>query len=39
MAKKEKQIRNKIIWKNELRLAPGYIILTLWVIFTFVLLG
>lgn len=29
----------KVNWKKELRLAPGYIILLLWVLFTFVLLG
>lgn len=34
-----KQYKEKINWKNELRLAPGYLILTLWVLFTFVLLG
>lgn len=34
-----KQYKEKINWKNELRLAPGYLILTLWVVFTFVLLG
>ena len=26
-------------WRRELRLAPGYIILSLWVLFTFILLG
>lgn len=31
--------REKINWKKELRLAPGYLILTTWIIFTFVLLG
>lgn len=34
-----KLYKEKINWKNELRLAPGYLILTLWVLFTFVLLG
>lgn len=34
-----KQHKDKVNWKKELRLAPGYIILTIWVIFTFVLLG
>lgn len=35
----EKQKVKKVNWKKELRLAPGYIILLLWVIFTIVLLG
>lgn len=40
MAKvKEKKIRDKFNWKKELKLAPGYIIIIAWVIFTFVLLG
>ncbi|MDA3730617.1 carbohydrate ABC transporter permease [Niameybacter massiliensis] len=34
-----KQYKDKVNWKKELRLAPGYLILTIWVIFTFVLLG
>lgn len=36
---KEKQVRDRVNWHKELRLAPGYIILSLWVLFTFVLLG
>ncbi len=39
MAKKEKKIKDKINWKKELSLLPGYIIVTLWVIFTFVLIA
>ncbi len=36
---KEKKVRDRVNWHKELHLAPGYIILTLWVLFTFVLLG
>ena len=36
---KEKEVRDRVNWHREFRLAPGYIILTLWVLFTFVLLG
>ena len=36
---KQPKMRARINWRNELRLAPGYITLTLWVIFTFVLIG
>lgn len=36
---KEKKVRERVNWKRELRLAPGYIILLIWVLFTFVLLG
>ncbi len=36
---KEKEIRDRVNWKKELHLAPGYIVLLLWVLFTFVLLG
>ena len=32
-------MRERVNWHRELRLAPGYIILTLWVLFTFFLLG
>ena len=39
MAKKEKKYRDPVNWKRELRLAPGYLILILWITFTFVLLG
>lgn len=34
-----KQYKDKINWKKELQLAPGYLILSLWVVFTFILLG
>lgn len=34
-----KRKRHYINWRKELRLTPGYLILTLWVIFTVVLLG
>lgn len=36
---KEKKVREKVNWKKEVKLLPGYIILILWVVFTFVLLG
>lgn len=36
---KEKKVREKWNWKKEAKLLPGYIILILWVVFTFVLLG
>lgn len=36
---KEKVKRNKVNWKKEAKLLPGYLILCLWVLFTFVLLG
>lgn len=38
---KEKKIKvkKKIDWKHEMALAPGYIIVILWVAFTFMLLG
>ena len=36
---KEKKAREKFNLKKELKLAPGYIIVILWVVFTFVLLG
>lgn len=36
---KEKKVRTKVNWKKEAKLAPGYIILILWVLFTVVLLG
>lgn len=40
MAKeRENKVKTKINWKKEARLAPGYIIIIAWVIFTFVLLG
>lgn len=37
--KKAIQYRDKVNWKKELSLAPGYLILILWVLFTFILLG
>ena len=36
---KTKKYREPINWKKELRLAPGYFILLVWISFTFVLLG
>ena len=36
---KEKKVREKINWKKEAKLAPGYIIIIAWVVFTLVLLG
>lgn len=36
---KEKKYREPINWNKELKLAPGYLILILWISFTFVLLG
>lgn len=36
---KEKKYREPVNWNKELRLAPGYLILILWISFTFVLLG
>ncbi len=36
---KEKKVHERVNWKRELRLAPGYIILLIWILFTFVLLG
>lgn len=36
---KEKKYREPVNWKKELRLAPGYLILIIWITFTFVLLG
>lgn len=36
---KEKKYREPINWNKELRLAPGYLILILWISFTFILLG
>lgn len=40
MAKnKEKKVKEKFNLKKELKLAPGYLIVILWVVFTFILLG
>ena len=36
---KEKKYREPVNWNKELRLAPGYLILIIWITFTFVLLG
>ena len=36
---REKKVRERVNWRRELHLAPGYIILSLWVLFTFILLG
>lgn len=36
---KEKVIRERVNWKKELKLAPGYLILSIWILFTVVLLG
>ncbi|HUM83455.1 MAG TPA: carbohydrate ABC transporter permease [Lachnospiraceae bacterium] len=36
---KEKRERVPVNWHKELRLLPGYIVVILWVLFTFVLLG
>ena len=36
---KNRKYHEPVNWKKELRLAPGYLILLLWISFTFVLLG
>ena len=36
---KEKKVRERVNWNRELKLAPGYLILCLWILFTVVLLG
>lgn len=36
---KEKKYHEPVNWNKELRLAPGYLILIIWITFTFVLLG
>lgn len=36
---KEKRVRQKLNWKKEMRLLPGYLILIIWVAFTIILLG
>ena len=36
---KKSKYREPVNWRKELRLAPGYLILLLWISFTFVLLG
>lgn len=37
--KKEKEMREPFNWKKEVKMLPGYIILIVWIIFTFVLIG
>ena len=37
--KKEKRYSEPIRWRRELKLGPGYLLLTLWILFTFILLG
>lgn len=36
---REKELREKFNLKREIKMAPGYIIVLFWVLFTFVLLG
>lgn len=36
---REKAVKEKINWKKEAKMAPGYIILCIWVLFTVCLLG
>lgn len=36
---KEKKIRNKVNWKKEASLLPGYVVITLWVLFTFIVVS
>ena len=36
---KEKEVRKPFNWKKEAKLLPGYVVIILWVLFTFVLLG
>ena len=36
---KEKKVRKPFNWKKEAKLLPGYVVIILWVLFTFVLLG
>ena len=36
---RKKKYREPVNWNKELRLAPGYLILIIWITFTFVLLG
>ncbi|HHV12487.1 MAG TPA: carbohydrate ABC transporter permease [Clostridiales bacterium] len=38
MSRRKSEMR-KFNWKHELKLAPGYLILSIWILFTFVLLG
>ena len=35
----KKELRERVNWKKELSLAPGYIIVVIWTLFTFLLLG
>ncbi len=39
VVKKEKKYREPFRWRKELKLAPGYLMLTLWILFTLLLLG
>ena len=36
---KEKTYREPIRWQKELRLAPAYLLLLIWIFFTVILLG
>lgn len=36
---KQKKVRDRVNWARELRLAPGYLILSVWILFTVILLG
>lgn len=36
---KNNKLKNRVNWRKELSLTPGYIIVGIWVIFTFVLIG
>ena len=36
---KQSRPRSRVNWRNELRLTPGYTVLILWVLFTFILIG
>ena len=36
---KEPKVKTKVNWKKEAKMAPGYIVLIIWVLFTVVLLG
>lgn len=39
MSKNKAKFKEPFNWKKELRLAPGYLIVSLWVLFTFILIG
>lgn len=36
---KEKKMREPFNWRKEVKLLPGYILVILWVLFTFMLIG